>query len=168
MEPIFDPRGNSVGWLRNEVVFDADIQPVAFIRQNAVFSYGRLYLGRFDRLFFRDLDGHAVGFVRGASGSPRPPTPSVPRPPRLPSIPRVPAVAPVPPAAPVASLSWSPLTWHQFLGGAEQYDLAAQPLASSKSGTETESRGGCSDSLAPVEKEAHAESSEAVKIGASR
>ena len=83
MEPIYDQNGRTVGWLKEDVIYDIDGTPRAFIREGAVFNYEGDYLGRLDRGFFRDRNGDAVAFMRGASGGP------------------VPEVAPVPPAPPL-------------------------------------------------------------------
>jgi len=117
MEPIFNGHGCTVGWLREDIVYDASGQPSAFIRNGAVFSYSGGYLGRLDRGIFRDLNGHAVAFMHGASGGPMLPVPAVPPVPPVPQVPPVSPVPVIPPVPPVPSLSWSLLTWEEFLAG---------------------------------------------------
>ncbi len=91
--------------------------PRAYLLRESVYSYPGVYLGRFQKGFFRDTAGFAVGFIRGASGGPIPPVPSVspvPPVPGIPPVPGVPAIAPVPP---IPRLQWSNLRWDDFLTG---------------------------------------------------
>lgn len=117
MEPIYDRTGHPVGWLLDDVVRDMKARPRAFVDRGAVYSYDARYLGVVDRGFFRDRDGRAVAFVRGASAGPvMPPTKSAPMPP-IPPIAPVHPMPPVPPPPPTASAKWSELEWDRFING---------------------------------------------------
>lgn len=123
MEPIYDRTGKVVGWFHDYVVYDRLYRHRAFVLADAafahrgvgaVFSYQGSYLGHVDRGFFRDRAGHAVGWIRGADGGPVLPVPeTAPAPPLLPKPPMPPAVPAPPP--PMPSLSWSGVTWDDFL-----------------------------------------------------
>ena len=118
-EPIFDQRGRVVGWLYNQVIYDAETRYRARLRNNAVYSFTAIYLGHVDRGFFRDRAGFAVAFLSDAEGGPILPgceTASLPTP--LPAAP----VPPLPSASPRPATprwDWSPLTWDEFLRGRE-------------------------------------------------
>ena len=89
-----------------------DARCVAFVRDGAVFSRRRAYLGRFENGFFRDRTGAAVAFVEGAKGEPWLP------PHEDPPIPPIPVIAPIAPIAPIppnARPSWSRLTWDSYI-----------------------------------------------------
>jgi hypothetical protein len=115
MEPVFDRKGKTIAWLMEGVLFNLGGRPIAFLSKNSVVSYRAKYLGVLDKGFIRDRSGHAVAFLRGASGGPMPPVPQVPPVPPVPQIPPVPPVSPIAPAPAVQSLSWSTLAWESFL-----------------------------------------------------
>ena len=54
MEPIFDRFGRTVAWLDGVTVRDLQGRPGAFLRGDAVFSYGAQYLGRLQTGYFRE------------------------------------------------------------------------------------------------------------------
>ena len=64
MEPIFDVRGETVGWLNRGKVYSTAGRPRALIRSGAVFSFATVHLGWFGDGFFRDRDGAAVAWIR--------------------------------------------------------------------------------------------------------
>lgn len=125
MDVIYDRDGKAVGWLHGHAVYDRMHRLRAFVQTDpnvfayrslgALFSYGRTYLGHFDRGFLRDRAGHAVAWVPGAHDGPL--TPVAERPPVHPILPEpsLPPVVPAPPP-PTPSTSWSSLTWDEFLG----------------------------------------------------
>ena len=115
MEPIYDPYGKTVGWLTNDVAYDIYGQPRAFLAGNDIVSYTGMHLGILDSGFFRDHYGNAVAFISSASGGPLPPIPEVPPAPPVPLLAPVPPIPPVPPVPALPSLSWSHLTWEEFL-----------------------------------------------------
>ncbi len=115
MDPIFNREGKTVGWLHRDAILDRDGVHRAFINSSAVYTYQGRYLGRFEDGFLRDRDGHAVSFVRGASGGPTTPTAEVPPTPPRPSIPPLAFVPPAPPVPPVTYLGWSVLDFESFL-----------------------------------------------------
>lgn len=117
MEPIFDRTGRTVGWLEDSVVFDMRPRHRAFIDAGAVFAYNRRYVGTLDNGFFRDRSGHAVAFMEGATRGPIPPVAAVPPVTPVPPVPPVAPVPPVPPVPPVGQLSWSAMSWEDFLRG---------------------------------------------------
>ena len=116
MEPVFDSTGRIVAWLRGDGLLDPAGRHVAFLRGNWVISYPGSYRGRLTRGWFRDLNGAAVGFIRGARGAPKTPaTESPPQPPVAAPAP-MPRIMPIPPVATVPMPVWSRLGWHEFLG----------------------------------------------------
>jgi len=117
MNPIYDKNERTVGWLAENVIYDIDDTPRAFIGNGAVFNYEGDYIGMPNSGFFRDKTGDAVAFMEGASGGPLLPVLEVAPVPPVPAIPPVPPIPPTPPVPPVPSLSWSNLGWEEFLKG---------------------------------------------------
>lgn len=117
MEPIYNQKGLTVGWLKEGVNYNIDGTPCAFIRNDNIFNYEGDYLARLNRGFFRDMNGDAVAFMRGASGGPIPPVPEVAPVPPIPAIPPIPPIPAVPPVSPIHSLNWSNISWEEFLKG---------------------------------------------------
>jgi hypothetical protein len=117
MKPIFDGDGKLCGWLRDNIVYDLDVEVRAFLSGEAVFTFDCDYLGTFHNGFFRDQYGDAVAFVRGAKGGPLTPLPELPPIPPLPPLPPLRPLAPLPPLPPLPRLSWSRLEWEEFLEG---------------------------------------------------
>ncbi|MFO0619409.1 MAG: hypothetical protein U0414_42865 [Polyangiaceae bacterium] len=118
MDPIFDRRGSVVGWLTGDHIVGSTNSYVAYLRGEIVQSMSGRHLGSFSKGFFRDHQGGAVAFVRGATGGPITPivssfTPMPPVPPIRPSAPI--GIAPVA-ITPIGSLSWGQ-EWADFLGG---------------------------------------------------
>jgi hypothetical protein len=115
MEPIYNLNGCTVAWLRGDFIYDISLKLRAFTRSGAVFTYQGRYIGQLDCGFFRDKSGHAVAFMRGATGGPVPPAPKVSSCPPVPPVPSVAPVPPVPPVPPAPSSSLSNLDWEEFL-----------------------------------------------------
>lgn len=109
MRPVFDKSGSVVGWVNDNVIFDMNSDPCAFINDEAVFSYQGKHLGWLNRGFFRDQSGDAVGFVENATGQPLLPTTAIP------PIPAIPSMPPLPPMPPLPSPNWSLFSWSEFL-----------------------------------------------------
>jgi hypothetical protein len=101
------------------VIFDAAGTALAFVRNDGLYSYAGRHLGRFHRGFFRDSEGNAVAFVRGAEGGPLPPLPELPPLPPLPSLPPLPPIPALPPLPPLPTLGWSRLSWNAYADGDE-------------------------------------------------
>jgi len=117
MEPIHDQRGETVGWLKKDIVYDIDGSPVAFIRKKEVINFHGMHLGRFVNGFFRDEGGQVVTFIKGATGGPILPIPSITPIPPIPGITPIRPISPIPPIAPINSLSWSSKSWNAYLEG---------------------------------------------------
>ena len=68
MEPIFNFRAQTVGWLDDAIAFSGDGRPAAFINDGAVFaaSDGQ-YLGQSEEGVFHDRLGCTVAFVQGSA-----------------------------------------------------------------------------------------------------
>lgn len=116
MNSIFDRQGRTIAWVRDKYIYDlSGKQVLAFINNNSVFTYQGKHLGRFNKGFFRDKNGHAVAFVKGATGGPVTPVTQVTPISPIPSIPAIPPIPPIPPIAPIDSLSWSNLSWENFI-----------------------------------------------------
>ena len=116
MDPVHDRRGQTVGWINKDVVYDLSARPRAFILDAEVYSYRSRHLGRLDKGFFRDPSGRAVAFMRGARGGPIPPVIAIPPIPPIPAIPPIPPIPPIAPIPAIPSLNWSPISWKAFLG----------------------------------------------------
>ena len=124
MECIFDNCGQAVSWIKDEIVFNADGNPLAFIEHKAVFSVGKGdYLGQFDRGLFHDRLGCIVAFTQRAtkhafylSQPHAAQTPPV-LPPSLPPARANHATAPPNLAKPLRAHSI--LRWEQYIGGCE-------------------------------------------------
>jgi hypothetical protein len=116
-KPIYDRNGRAVGWLKDDVVYDTDGSPRAFIKKGNVCNYKDEYLGRLTYGFFRDKDGYAVAFMRGAKGGPIPPIPEIAPVPPIHAILPIPPIPAIPPVPPIPSLSWSSISWEEFLKG---------------------------------------------------
>ena len=70
MEPIFDSNGRTVGWLKDNVIYDRSNRCRAFLSNGAIFTYNGFYIGRLNNGFFRNQSGDAVAFIRGAHSGP--------------------------------------------------------------------------------------------------
>lgn len=117
MGPVFDKRGQVVGWLKDGFLYDPDLHLRGFIRDKGVFSKDSKHLGYFLHGYVYHKNGRAVAFIRGATmGPPKPMTQFTPIP-RIPSKSRVLPVAPIPPIPSIRILSWSDLSWEEFLEG---------------------------------------------------
>lgn len=113
MEPIFDRDGECVGWLDGDRVVDRGSRRVAWVDDDAVFDASGRQLGWLDEGFFRDRRGHAVAFVRGATGGPITPiTGFAPSPPMGLSVGKPLAVR-IAAMKPIGSLSWG-RSWEEF------------------------------------------------------
>ena len=118
MQPIYHRNGRVVGWFDSEVVYDLGGRARVFVKADAVFTYGAVYLGYMKTGFFRDRVGDAVAFLEGADGGPQLPS-SRESPPHEPlAVP--PASHPIPSLPPMPampSLGWSSVEWEGFLEG---------------------------------------------------
>lgn len=116
MNSIYDRHGRTIAWIHNDYIYDYHGSRVlAFIKNNSLFTTRGRHLGRFTNGFLRDTNGHAVAFVRGAKSGPVTPVTQVAPIPPIPAIPPIPPVPPIPPIPPIDSLSWSVLTWDNFI-----------------------------------------------------
>ncbi len=115
MEPIFSREAQVVGWLKEDVIYDEQGDPHAYLRGTVVFTLDGEYLGRLEHGYFRDELGHAVAFMSNAEGSPATPAPRVvPERPmlRLVTAYAMPNVVPIPHPA---TVFWSELDWSSYL-----------------------------------------------------
>lgn len=106
MQPIFNRQGQTISWIRERELFNLQGISIGFLNNNAVFNLQSNYKGTFTSGFFRDRNGNAVAFIRGASNGPIPP---------IPSIPPIPPIPNIPPIAPIPSLGWSQINWNEFI-----------------------------------------------------
>lgn len=116
MNPIFDSQGLTVSWLRGEYVHDLSGNAVAFIKGGAVYLYSGQQIGWLMNGFFRDGYGNAVAFMRGCTGGPLPPLAELPPLAPLAALAPLRPLTSLPSLPPTPSLSWSNLSWEQFLG----------------------------------------------------
>lgn len=115
MQPIYDKLGRVVGWTRNGVVYTLNGQAAAYLSGEHLYTFTGRHLGRLGNGYFRDHSGLAVGFLRGAVGSPlRPMTQVAPLPP-LPSLAPLKSARQLAPLPPLPSLAWSATPWEAFL-----------------------------------------------------
>jgi len=115
MSPIYGRTGAVVAWVNGDRIISLEGQHLAFIRNEAVYSYQSRYLGRFFGGFFRDHSGNAVTFVHGAVGGPMHPAGSLHPVPPLPAVAPATPLPPAAPRAPIDTLSWGS-SWEAFLG----------------------------------------------------
>ena len=108
MIPFYDKNDKLFAWFEDNVIYDTTSRYRAFIEDEAVFTYQCVHIGRFASDYFRDRRGDAVAFIEGALKGPLSPTPS---------IPQIPSIPPLPPIPPIDTLSWSNLTWEEFISG---------------------------------------------------
>jgi hypothetical protein len=116
MEPIFDVRGETVGWLNRGKVYSTAGRPRALIRSGAVFSFATVHLGWFGDGFFRDRDGAAVAWIRRVTGGPATPPPGLATPCPYLQFAMPPTMVSLTPPRPLPEPRWSDLAWDDFLG----------------------------------------------------
>lgn len=118
MEAIFDQHCKLAGWLHGDFVFDKGMQVRAYVRGTGLFTAGGGdHLGYFMDGVFRDRQGGAVAFLKGATPGERPglpPTPGPVVPPKAPPSPRTPPI-PNDPMKPEGD--WSHVSWDDLLHG---------------------------------------------------
>lgn len=118
MDAIFDRHGKTIAWLDDRNIYNlSGNQALAFISHNTVFTFRtKKHLGRFKNGFFRDKNGNAVAFIKGATGGPVTPvtqvTPSSPSYVLRPSLPSLPSI---PVSYPTDTYNWSHLDWEKFI-----------------------------------------------------
>lgn len=115
MRPIYDPQGSVVAWLDDDRIIDLSGQHTALISSTSVITYSGKQMGMFEDGFFRDSGGGAVAFIENASGGPILPIAQIPPVPPVPTIPPIPPIPLIPYVPPVPLLSWSYLSWNDFL-----------------------------------------------------
>ncbi len=115
MEPIFSREAMTIGWLKGDVVYDETGFPRALLRSTAVVSFDGEFLGWFENGYFRDANGDAVAYLRGAAGRPVAPAPRViPTAPTTWALPSTPTVRVTPTAHPATEF-WSEIAWAEYL-----------------------------------------------------
>jgi hypothetical protein len=118
MDAIFNSTGHPVAWRYRDAIFNDAGKPLALIRNRNVFTVKGRYLGRFEDGFFRDPQGKAVAFHRGATGGPLPPvTEPASLQPKFQELPHDPEFETPPPPPRFRQRDWSQYTWDQFLKG---------------------------------------------------
>jgi hypothetical protein len=116
MKAIFDKQGKSIAWLDNCYIYNlTGHQIMVFVECDCVFTYKGKCLGLFTSGFFRDSDGYAVAFIKGASVGPMLPNLELPPLPPFPQATIFPPLVSLPPWLPADRMEWSSLTWNQFL-----------------------------------------------------
>ncbi len=113
--PVYNSRGQQVGWLEKTTVRNLAGRHIGFIHENHVLTYQSKHVGFFKNGYFLDKGGHALAFIPGAQSGP--PTPVV----GPATIPPAFTIAPPPPRPlylpipPLPSFAWSQIQWDQFL-----------------------------------------------------
>lgn len=119
MEPIYGPRGEVVAWLKSpNQLLDLRGSVIAWIDRTEVYTLSGSHVGQFVSGFFRDRQGNATAWVRGASGGPMTPIPSIPPIPPIPAIPPIPPIFAIPAIPAIPSFSWSGRSFDRFASGA--------------------------------------------------
>jgi hypothetical protein len=116
MKPIFDRKGDVIAWLDGQFAFNMQGRQLSLYRDyESIVSLHGKYLGFFKSGFFRDKQGYAVAFVKGASVGPELPVLQMaPLPPAL-DVAVFPSSPVLPPYPNVAKLTWSELGWQGYL-----------------------------------------------------
>jgi hypothetical protein len=89
---------------------------LAFIQDTQVFTNGGYFIGFYESGYFRDKNGHAVGFIANTKGQPLPPSVTLPYVPMIPFKPAAPLRQPMQPKVSYSS-SWSTKSWFDFING---------------------------------------------------
>jgi hypothetical protein len=118
VDPIFDRKGQTVGWLQGSDLLNLSGVYQAFVENSgAVFSFADgSSLGTYEWGVFRDPAGDAVAFTRGASTPLMLPVPAMPPIPPIPEIRQFPPMPASPPAPVEPGPGWSRLTFDQVFG----------------------------------------------------
>lgn len=116
--PIHGRGGDVIAWLNDGVIHDMCGRWVAFIDDEAVYSFRGQLLGHFEHGWFREQRGDAVAFIEGANdeGPVKPVCDPAPIPPAL-DFPPQPPVPHVFPQSAMPSVDWSFDTWGEFIAG---------------------------------------------------
>ncbi len=115
MEAIFDQKGSTVAWLKENEIFNLEGKNIGFLEEEAVFNLDAEYKGVFVDGFFRDPDGDAVAFIEGASNGPILPITDIkPIEPTL-GITDIHPPTPIHPISPINGFDWSDLAWGAFI-----------------------------------------------------
>ena len=119
MKPIYNRFGRTIAWIKDNHIYDLHGKKVlGFVKSGLIFNYKGKFIGRCSNNFFRDLRGHAVVFMKGASGGPIIPIPQKSPNPPISTIPLsspIPFTMPDSYSHPIDSLFWSRLTWDNFI-----------------------------------------------------
>lgn len=114
-EPIYDQRGQVVGWLGQDALHDLDGRYRAFIDSGHIYSWRTgAHVGWFEDGWIWDSRMTAVAFLRGAgSGPAKPGLAGTPGRPGMPGMPGRPGRAGAP-GRPGKSNSWSDQSWETW------------------------------------------------------
>lgn len=114
---FYDSSGSPVAYCEDrEHIFLFSGEPVAFLDNNAVYSFSGEHLGWFEDGWIRDKSGHCVFFTSDATGGPVKPAKHVKPVKGVKHVKPVKGVKHVKSVKAVKSLSWSPLSGEQFFG----------------------------------------------------
>ena len=108
MTTIFNFKGKTVGWIKENVIFDMSNLYRAFIEDRSVFSFKAHYLGEFENGFFWDKKGKA-------HDGPITPITEIPPIPPIHPISPISPIPPIPPIPPVHTFNWSQMSFEVFL-----------------------------------------------------
>jgi hypothetical protein len=116
MKSIFDRNGAPIAWLEGQFAFSLSGKQLNLYRDfESILTLQGKYLGYFSNGFFRDQEGYPVAFVKGAHVGPELPVLQVPPLPPALEIPVFPMLPVLPPYPAVAQLTWSKLSWVDYL-----------------------------------------------------
>lgn len=115
MIPIFDAKGSTIGWMKDDLLFALNGAAAAFLKGENIINFAGLHCGFLINDFFRDHKGNIVAFLREAQGGPRLPVTKIPPPAPIPGFVPLRPVAPIAPLRPMLGLNWSDLSWDNFL-----------------------------------------------------
>lgn len=112
---FFNRYGSPVTYLKdNEVFYSFSGRPLAYLKDEVIYSYQGKCLGWLIDGWVRDRTGNAVFFGDNPVGGPLCPLTKLAPIPSLPKIPPIPSIPEIPPIRPLLSLNWAVNTGEDF------------------------------------------------------
>jgi hypothetical protein len=115
LEAVRNCQGRLCAWLEDDTLCDLRGRIVAFIFGREIVRTDGRHLGRIEDGNIRDHCGAVVAWTENAQGGPIKPAASVAPIPPIRALAPSPPTPPVPPIPAISLLSWSTMTWKQFV-----------------------------------------------------
>jgi len=109
MKPIFSNKGVTIGWKKENIIYDINGNPRAFINKDSIFNYNGNYIGRLQNGYIREKFGNAAGFLEHAENGPIKPIIKISNVPPIPKITPIQPIISIPPIPSIPSYNWSSL-----------------------------------------------------------